>query len=32
MIKGKDNNMGRVKDMGVIIQKREKTQGKMFKE
>jgi hypothetical protein len=32
MIKGNENNMGTVKDMGVINHKREKSQGGTFKE
>jgi hypothetical protein len=32
MIKGKENNMGTIEDMVVINQKREKSQGKTFKE
>jgi hypothetical protein len=31
MIKGKENNMGKVEDMNDINQKKEKSQGKMFK-
>jgi hypothetical protein len=32
MIKGKENNMGMVEDIGVINQKQDKLKGKTFKE